>query len=596
MRAVIASLRVQLREARAAKKTRMRELVEQCRREQKALGQRLREKRTRTLTKLRESANAARTTARAAYRQRKEDAKQKSASVIAAVRRDLDAERKREAELRRIQREELAGRAKCACTHETDAQVRMQLPSEFRLLFDRVKHAIRPRPGTSRAQTFLQFAAAHPGDLFAAVEPKQAKALAEAAVTLANVERGLAAGDVPSASELKRAERIARLSGRPAKRSEKANGGRARGQRIGNEERGDWMPAGYNDRVLCSRCGIRGGQHRGSDGKCPATDGYGRLTPDPMSLDWTLEGEKLREAMDAYWSVNGTFYRAMNSREPDERVPPPPAAPPPAAMDGLEPNTYELKKNARIERMRARADKKRAKAEAALASGRRIGDAIPMGQPILLGHHSQKRHERDIERMRGSFDKYTELSNEAKALTRRADHAERNAAVSSDDPNAILKLRAKLAEEEAERVRMHAANAALRAGGDIVSALRVLGFSDDRIATLRERRNLGEAGFQHFHMRNSSQEIARLKKRIAHLEAQATKPAPSEETIGAARISETDNRVRIAFPGVPPEATRHALKSEGFRWAPSMGVWQRHASNAAWHAARRALAHDAGAP
>ncbi|WP_132290495.1 DUF3560 domain-containing protein [Kribbella sp. VKM Ac-2568] len=33
------------------------------------------------------------------------------------------------------------------------------------------------------------------------------------------------------------------------------------------------------------------------------------------------------------------------------------------------------------------------------AARRQISDHIPLGQPILVGHHSERRHRRDIERM-----------------------------------------------------------------------------------------------------------------------------------------------------------------------------------------------------
>ncbi len=220
------------------------------------------------------------------------------------------------------------------------------------------------------------------------------------------------------------------------------------------------------------------------------------------------------------------------------------------------------------------------------------------GFPILVGHHSQRRHERDLERMRRSFGKSVELARDAEALAQRARRAEQGCAVSSDDPDALDKLREKLAKLNASRERMRAANAAIRSGDDVVRALGSLGFSEEQARKLLERDFAGRVGFPDYALRNAAGEAARVERRIRELAQRAATPAPASIVIGEATISEAENRVRVTFPTVPPEAVRRALKSAGFRWAPSVGAWQRHASNGAWHAAKAALAvfAEAGAP
>ena len=39
-----------------------------------------------------------------------------------------------------------------------------------------------------------------------------------------------------------------------------------------------------------------------------------------------------------------------------------------------------------------------------------------------------------------------------------------------------------------------------------------------------------------------------------------------------------ENRVRLSFDGKPSAETRSLLKSNGFKWAPSQGAWQRQAN------------------
>ena len=51
--------------------------------------------------------------------------------------------------------------------------------------------------------------------------------------------------------------------------------------------------------------------------------------------------------------------------------------------------------------------------------------------------------------------------------------------------------------------------------------------------------------------------------------------------------SREDNRLRVFFDGKPDADTRAELKSNGFRWAPSVGAWQRQLTDNAIRAADR---------
>ena len=52
---------------------------------------------------------------------------------------------------------------------------------------------------------------------------------------------------------------------------------------------------------------------------------------------------------------------------------------------------------------------------------------------------------------------------------------------------------------------------------------------------------------------------------------------------------ETPDAGEILFDGKPDEATRSALKQNGFRWSPRNSAWQRQLTDNAERAARRAL-------
>lgn len=61
--------------------------------------------------------------------------------------------------------------------------------------------------------------------------------------------------------------------------------------------------------------------------------------------------------------------------------------------------TYRDRRLARAEQLRGQAGRNEVKADAALARADGIGSLIPMGQPILVGHHSERRHRRDLARI-----------------------------------------------------------------------------------------------------------------------------------------------------------------------------------------------------
>lgn len=66
-------------------------------------------------------------------------------------------------------------------------------------------------------------------------------------------------------------------------------------------------------------------------------------------------------------------------------------------------NFYEQKKASKLERAERRLEKAQQAAENSLKRAREIGSHIPMGQPILVGHHSEKRHRRDLEKIDRSY-------------------------------------------------------------------------------------------------------------------------------------------------------------------------------------------------
>ena len=215
---------------------------------------------------------------------------------------------------------------------------------------------------------------------------------------------------------------------------------------------------------------------------------------------------------------------------------------------------------------------------------------IPLGQPILAGHHSEGRHRRDIGRIDSLMGKSIEADREAESMAHRADAAEANRSISSDDPEALTRLREKLTVIEAKRAEAVSINKAIRASkGDndkAIAGLRALGLPAGLIVDYMAGDCFGYKGVAPFRLTNLASEARRIEKRIAALESTAARPSMAAEQIGNVTISETENRVQLIFPGKPTTAVIAQLKKNGFRWAPSAGAWQRMPSAWAWHMAR----------
>ena len=78
----------------------------------------------------------------------------------------------------------------------------------------------------------------------------------------------------------------------------------------------------------------------------------------------------------------------------------------------------------RTERLAAKSEATRAEAMARYAKAKALSDAIPFGQPVIAGHHSQRRHLRDLAKIRNGIGAAVDGLNEADRLADAARSAE----------------------------------------------------------------------------------------------------------------------------------------------------------------------------
>jgi len=81
-----------------------------------------------------------------------------------------------------------------------------------------------------------------------------------------------------------------------------------------------------------------------------------------------------------------------------------------------------------------------ARSDAAYATAHQIADMIPMGQPILVGHHSERRHRRDLDRIDNGMRRSVEEGRKAEHYEQRAETAEQFQARRESVPTTLRRI------------------------------------------------------------------------------------------------------------------------------------------------------------
>jgi hypothetical protein len=252
-------------------------------------------------------------------------------------------------------------------------------------------------------------------------------------------------------------------------------------------------------------------------------------------------------------------------------------------------HNYEERRNNRIQNARKQAAKNEEKSQQLAEQAQKMASVIPPGQPILVGHHSESRDRNYRKKIGDKWGKAVEADKKAEYYADKAAGIEKNDAIYSDDPEALPKLRQKLADQEANHAFMRASDKFLR-NGDKEGFLKVPGASIKLWEQLTAINSYTQTGFPGFAFKNSRAEIDRLKKRISYLEAQGANQT-KETVINGVRLVENveANRIQLFFDAIPAEDVRKRLKGNGFHWCPTEGAWQRHLSPTATAIAKSIL-------
>ena len=176
-----------------------------------------------------------------------------------------------------------------------------------------------------------------------------------------------------------------------------------------------------------------------------------------------------------------------------------------------------------------RAEKADKRSQSHYEKHRNIASVIPMGQPILIGHHSEKKHRNDLKRI-----------DKADYYRNKVDNIDNSKVISSDDPQAIEKLQARIEELEKAKEEVKA------------------------------------RPHEWYELQYLNADIRRAKNRIK--EIQELEELQFEDitfTGGKAILNRDINRLQLLFDTKPDEEIRTLLKGHGFKWSRYEQAWQR---------------------
>lgn len=165
------------------------------------------------------------------------------------------------------------------------------------------------------------------------------------------------------------------------------------------------------------------------------------------------------------------------------------------------------------------------------------------------------------------------------------------APIMAGDGDAVQRLQAELDKLQAMQTRMKAINAAHKRFMKDPASLDTADFSDAEKNVIRNYKptySWEPHPFAPFQITNNGANIRRVEGRIKSLSAIKAMPEKAIECASGLRVEDcpADNRVRLFFPGKPDADVRAKLKSNGFRWSPTIGAWQAYRNSRAMELAQ----------
>lgn len=243
----------------------------------------------------------------------------------------------------------------------------------------------------------------------------------------------------------------------------------------------------------------------------------------------------------------------------------------------------------RRERLERKLDKRRewsgkakGRSKAASARAHDIASGIPPGQPILVGHHSERHHRRDIDRMDTAMRTSIAQGELAAHHAGKADGIEDqlDRSIFSDDADAVEQLQARIKVLEDSRDRIKRYNATCRAAarrGEKLGDTAILDGTEKR--QLLSCANAGQTGpggaFPGYVLSLLGKRIRDAAERMKVVQQRQARASEAEQSPHGVVIQQLGGNdvafVRVTFAERPERSILDALKAAGFWW--KNGCW-----------------------
>lgn len=232
---------------------------------------------------------------------------------------------------------------------------------------------------------------------------------------------------------------------------------------------------------------------------------------------------------------------------------------------------------AKLQKREEWAESRRKKADSAqLQFHNAVASLPPFGEPIKIGHHSEKRHRAAFDKCDRALGKMVEHSDMANHHASKAGGLadQLDSSIYSDDPDAIEAIQAKVREIDAECARMVACNKAFKKSNGAPGWAKAAGMNDEE-ATKAEAawdRLKSICPYEHqpypaYALSNRRANARRLTKRIGEIEARNKRQQTAEDAGGVLISRHPDcNWASVTFSEKPSRDILIALKEAGYRW------------------------------
>lgn len=253
-------------------------------------------------------------------------------------------------------------------------------------------------------------------------------------------------------------------------------------------------------------------------------------------------------------------------------------------------NQHEERLEARRERLEGRAADAAKRSDAAWEASHAATAGIPLGQPILVGHHSEKRHRRNLAKSDSAMRRCVDEQNKAGYYAEQA-AAVGSGGIATNDPDATRKLLLKLMDLQITQEIKKAANKIIKSKNkkyptqeSKIAELLLLGLSEATANKLFEGDFCGRIGFPAYELSNNNATMKQVKERlqaIANLSQVEDKTYQLLDGFLEAEINKEEGRVFLRNKEKPIKAIREIYVEYGYRWSPTNEAWSRTLTAAA---------------